>query len=180
MAPGIYKLDDMEKGGKVSIRVRNNPYPFAVCISEVNAATEFCSSLTRPRGKAGQVVHLFGDMLWKDVPVSIPNAGFSLLTVVSSDGQDGDSSDSDESKEDDDAAGGEEGEDDDNDVDEDVKSDGDGDYNDIIADDGGGCSVIRQGHVECESDKHLPNDSQQLSVNDLSISQGRNEAYLGK
>jgi len=95
MAPGIYKLDNIAKKDKVSIRVRNNAYPFSVGISDVDTVAEFSSCLTRPRGMAVQVLHMFGDLLWQGVPASIPNSGFSLLTVVTSDGE-GDSSEDDD------------------------------------------------------------------------------------
>ena len=94
MAPGLYKLDDaIQKGDKVSIRVRNNSFPFAVGASEVDAAVDFMETNTRPRGKAVQVWHMFSDMLWKNVPLSIPNKGFGVVTVVTGDDQGDDSCD---------------------------------------------------------------------------------------
>jgi translation initiation factor 2D len=96
MAPGIYKLDNIHKGDKVSIRVRNNPFPFAIGLSEVDTVEEFSSCLTRPKGKAVQVLHSFGDMLWKGAPASIPNNGFLALTVVTAEDQCASSDDDDD------------------------------------------------------------------------------------
>ena len=101
MAPGIYKLDDVHKGDKVSIRVRNNAYPFGVGVSEVDTVAEFGDVSTRPRGKAVQMLHVYGDMVWKNVPVSIPNEGFSSLTVVTGGGESESSDDEEEEEEED-------------------------------------------------------------------------------
>ena len=127
MAPGIYKLDNIHKGDKVSIRVRNNPFPFAIGLSEVDTVEEFSSCLTRPKGKAVQVLHSFGDMLWKGAPASIPNNGFLALTVVTAEDQCASSDDDD----------------DDDDADDDEKdSVDDGDDNDDDGDDGDGGNDI--------------------------------------
>ena len=81
MTPGIMYLDNgVEKEHKVSIRVMNNCCPFAVGLLEIdpsNMSTE---------GKAVRVLHMFGDMLWKSASVSIPNEGFSSLSVICGDG----------------------------------------------------------------------------------------------
>lgn len=112
MAPGVYKLDEgIRKGDKVSIRVRNNSLPFAVAMSEVNSEEDFGSAVARPRGKAAEVQHAFGDCLWKGVAVAVPNVGFSVVTVVTGDGQDG--SDSESENSDDNNEGDEEDQEDD-------------------------------------------------------------------
>lgn len=85
MTPGIYTIDSsIQKGEKVSIRVRNNRCSFAVGVSELDDTPEF----THLQGMATRVVHMFGDALWKTASGqrSVPNEGFSSLKVVTGDG----------------------------------------------------------------------------------------------
>jgi translation initiation factor 2D len=76
MLPGVVnyeRLEGLEKGERVSVRVLGNPLPFAVgesCVSWEDI-------LHGPKkGTAMNVVHMFGDELWKQSKSVVPNDGF--------------------------------------------------------------------------------------------------------
>lgn len=80
MVPGLAMLqglDGVQAGGKVAVKVKNDPLPFAV--GEAAVSFETLAAQGQRKGKAMNVLHVYGDLI---TPAkSLPNSGFSSSRI---------------------------------------------------------------------------------------------------
>uniref|UniRef100_A0A0K6S7S8 SUI1 domain-containing protein n=1 Tax=Chromera velia CCMP2878 TaxID=1169474 RepID=A0A0K6S7S8_9ALVE len=80
MLPGCVRpfgFSGLKRGQLRAVRVQGNPMPFAVGRSQISEG----DAAVTGRGRALESLHWFGDCLWKEGPLSVPNSGFAAGCV---------------------------------------------------------------------------------------------------